>query len=102
MEALNYSYARQNLADVMRRVNEDHTAVMVTTQRGKPVVMISLDDYNALEETAYLLRSPKGARRLMESVNQLRNGGGVIRELVNEDAPALKRPRLKMEKERAA
>ena len=72
MEALTYSYTRTHLAQVMRSVNEDRAPVLVTTQRGKPVVIMSLDDYNALEETAYLLRSPKGAKRLMESVEQLR------------------------------
>ena len=76
MEALTYSYTRTHLAQVMRSVNEDRAPVLVTTQRGKPVVIMSLDDYNALEETAYLLRSPKGAKRLMESVEQLRAGGG--------------------------
>lgn len=81
MDALTYSYTRQNLAEVMRTVNEDHAPVIVTTQRGKPVVIMALDDYNALEETAYLLRSPRGARRLMESVNQLRGGGGTARQL---------------------
>ena len=66
----------------MRSVNEDRAPVLVTTQRGKPVVIMSLDDYNALEETAYLLRSPKGAKRLMESVEQLRAGGGEPRALI--------------------
>ena len=81
MDALTYSYTRQNLAEVMRTVNEDHAPVIVTTQRGTPVAIMALDDYNALEETAYLQRSPRGARRLMESVNQLRGGGGTARQL---------------------
>lgn len=74
MDALTASYTRQNFADVMRRVNDDHAPVIVTTQRGKPVVIMSLDDYNALEETAYLLRTPNNARRLAESVAQLEAG----------------------------
>jgi antitoxin YefM len=69
----------------MRKVNEDHVPVVVTTQRGKPVVIMSLDDYHALEETAYLLRNPKGAKRLLESVDELRAGGGEIRELAPDD-----------------
>ena len=72
----------------MRSVNEDRAPVLVTTQRGKPVVIMSLDDYNALEETAYLLRSPKGAKRLMESVEQLRAGGGEPRALIETDDAA--------------
>jgi antitoxin YefM len=83
MEAQTYSYTRQNLAQVMAQVNEDHTPVVVTSQRGKPVVIMSLDDYHSLEETAYLLRHPKGAERLIDSVQELRNGGGEIRELLS-------------------
>ena len=95
MEALTYSYTRTHLAQVMRSVNEDRAPVLVTTQRGKPVVIMSLDDYNALEETAYLLRSPKGAKRLMESVEQLRAGGGELRALIpaGGDARAARKPR---------
>jgi len=78
MEALTYSFTRQHFAEVMRRVNDDHTPVVVTSQRGKPVVILSLDDYRALEETAYLLRNPEGAARLIEAVRELRQGGGEI------------------------
>lgn len=82
MNALTYSYTRQHLADVMRSVNEDHVPVVVTSQRGKPVVILSLDDFHAFEETAYLLRNPHGAKRLLESVDELRAGGGQVRELM--------------------
>lgn len=81
MNALTYTYTRQHLADVMRSVNEDHIPVVVTSQRGKPVVILSLDDFHAFEETAYLLRNPQGAKRLLESVEELRAGGGQIRDL---------------------
>lgn len=85
MDALTYSYTRQHFAEVMRRVNEDRMPVVVTSLRGKPVVIISLDDYHAMEETAYLLRNPKGANRLMESVDELRKGGGSIKDLIDDD-----------------
>ena len=85
MDALTYSYTRQHFADVMRQVNDDHAPVVVTSQRGRPVVIISLDDYHALEETAYLLRNPKGAKRLMESIEELRSGGGEFRALRPDD-----------------
>ncbi|HOI51322.1 MAG TPA: type II toxin-antitoxin system prevent-host-death family antitoxin [Azonexus sp.] len=81
MEAMTYSYTRQHFADVMDRVNEDRAPLLITRQQGKPVVMMSLDDFNALEETAYLLRSPANAARLIEAVGQLRSGGGEVREL---------------------
>lgn len=88
MDALTFSYARSKLADVMRSVNDDHAPVLITTQRGKPVVMMSLDDYNALEETAYLLRSPRNAQRLTESLLQLRRGEGGVRELDESEGDA--------------
>lgn len=81
MNALTYTYTRQNLAEVMRTVNEDHVPVVVTSQRGKPVVILSLDDFHIFEETAYLLRNPRGAKRLLESVQELNSGGGQIKEL---------------------
>lgn len=85
MDALTYSYTRQHLADVMRRVNEDRSPVIVTTQRGKPVVIMSLDDYNSLEETAYLLRNPEGAKRLLDAVERYRRGEGESKELIDPD-----------------
>jgi antitoxin YefM len=85
MNALTYTHTRQHFADVMRTVNDDHAPVVVTSQRGKPVVIMSLEDYQSLEETAYLLRNQIGAQRLLESVDELRSGGGVARDLVHVD-----------------
>jgi antitoxin YefM len=85
MNALTYTHTRQHFADVMRLVNDDHAPVVVTSQRGKPVVIMSLDDFQSLEETAYLMRNPTGAQRLIESVEELRRGGGNTRELVDAD-----------------
>ena len=85
MDALNYSYTRQHLTAVMDKVGQDRAPVLITRQKGEPVVMMSLDDYNALEETAYLLRSPKNAKRLAKSIESLRASRGVVRELLNED-----------------
>jgi antitoxin YefM len=60
----------------MERVYDDHTPVVITRRSDRSVVMISLEDYEALEETAYLLRSPRNARRLRESIAEIRSGGG--------------------------
>lgn len=81
MEAMTYSHTRQHLAEIMNKVSEDRAPVLITRQTGKPVVMMSLEDYNALEETAYLLRSPRNAKRLTAAVEQLLVSGGHIREL---------------------
>ncbi|MEI6708252.1 MAG: type II toxin-antitoxin system prevent-host-death family antitoxin [Methylococcales bacterium] len=85
MNALTFSYVRQHLANIMRSVNDDHAPVIVTHQNAKPIVIMSLEDYQSLEETAYLLRNSTGAQRLLESVAELRAGKGVARELLNDD-----------------
>jgi antitoxin YefM len=82
MKAASYSHTRQHLSEIMNKVSEDRAPILITRQNGSPVVMMSLDDYNALEETAYLLRSPKNAKRLMESIEQLAAQGGKTRELL--------------------
>ncbi|HMQ74219.1 MAG: type II toxin-antitoxin system prevent-host-death family antitoxin [Rhodoferax sp.] len=81
MNAITYSAARANLARTMDRVCEDHEPVIITRNGEPSVVMVSLDDYKALEETAYLLRSPANARRLLSAVAQLAEGKGEVREL---------------------
>lgn len=81
MEALTYSRARQSLAKTMKKVCENRTPVIITRQRDESVVMLSLADYEALEETAYLLRSPANAQRLLKSIGQLEQGKGKQRKL---------------------
>ncbi len=81
MDAISYSTARAKLADTMDRVCNDHEAIMITRSGQQAVVMMSLDNFNALEETSYLLRSPKNARRLLESIASLEAGNGQERNL---------------------
>ncbi len=81
MKAISYTHARGDLAKTMERVCDDHVPVIITRRNERSVVMISLEDYEALEETAYLLRSPKNARRLLESIAELQSGGGTERIL---------------------
>ena len=81
MNAITYTHARSHLAHMMEQVCDDHAPVIITRKNERSVVMISLEDYEALEETAYLLRSPKNARRLLESIAELASGGGTEREL---------------------
>lgn len=82
MDAITYSSARANLARTMDRVCDDHEALIITRNGEQSVVMLSLEDYQALEETAYLLRNPTNAKRLLSSVAQLSAGKGVERKLV--------------------
>ncbi|MFO7963076.1 MAG: YoeB-YefM toxin-antitoxin system antitoxin YefM [Desulfobacterales bacterium] len=83
MKAITYTAARQNLAKTMEKVCKDHAPVIVTRKSTESVVIMSLEDYESLEETAYLLRSPKNTRRLIESVAQLEEGRGSERELLD-------------------
>ncbi|MBC8318529.1 MAG: type II toxin-antitoxin system prevent-host-death family antitoxin [Desulfobulbaceae bacterium] len=82
MDTITYTSARGNLAKTMKKVCDDHSPVIITRKTAPPVVMMSLEDFEALEETAYLLRSPKNARRLLESIAELENGKGTEKELV--------------------
>ena len=81
MDAITYSAARANLATTMDRVCNDHEALIITRNRERSVVMLSLEDFQALEETAYLLRNPANAKRLLAATEQLRAGKGSAREL---------------------
>jgi antitoxin YefM len=81
MDAMSYTSARKNLAQTMARVCEDHAPVIITRKGEGAVVMMSLEDYQSLEETAYLLRSPKNAQRLLNAIAALETGGGTEREL---------------------
>ena len=82
MKAITYTAARQNLAKTMEEVCKDHAPIIITRKKSDSVVIMSLEDYAALEETAYLLRSPKNTRRLIESIVQLEDGKGTERELI--------------------
>jgi antitoxin YefM len=82
MKAISYTAARQNLAKTMEKVCQDHSPIIITRKKTDSVVIMSLEDYSALEETAYLLRSPKNTRRLIESIVQLGEEKGTERELI--------------------
>jgi antitoxin YefM len=81
MTAISYTAARENLASTMDRVCNDHDPVIITRNREQAVVMLSLEDYEALQETAYLLRSPTNAKRLIESIECLNQGKGIRKTL---------------------
>ena len=82
MESISYTSARSNLAKTMEKVCDDHAPIAITRKGEGAVVMISMDDYQALEETSYLLRSPKNTRRLIDSISELEGGNGKEKELI--------------------
>lgn len=85
MDVVTYSDARANLKGVMDIVTENRTQVVVTRQKAGAVVMISLDDWNAIEETMHLLATPANTARLRSSIAQLEAGDGTERTLHTED-----------------
>ncbi|GGH49113.1 type II toxin-antitoxin system prevent-host-death family antitoxin [Frigidibacter albus] len=84
MKTLSSTELRQTLSAVMDRVNDDHEPVIVTRATGKPVVMVSLEDWASMDETAYLLTSPENARRLRGGVAALNRGEARPRDLIDE------------------
>ena len=84
MDAITYTAVRANLASTMDRVCNDHEALIITRNGEQSVVMLSLEDFKALEETAYLLRTPVNAKRLLAAATQLNAGKGVEKKLVQE------------------
>jgi len=82
VDIVSYTDARANLKGVMDRVVADRTHVVVTRQKAEAVVMVSLSEWNAMEETMHLLSSPKNAERLRASIQQMDAGKGKERQLI--------------------
>lgn len=82
MKTMTYSESRARYAEVLDSVVNDREEVVITRAGREPAVIVSLEDYESLKETAYLLRSPANARRLLESIDELEAGHGTERELV--------------------
>jgi antitoxin YefM len=81
MRSITYTAARENLATTINKVCEDHAPVVITRNRDQAVVMLSLAEYEALQETAYLLRSPANAKRLLGAMDALKRGKGLRRKI---------------------
>ena len=84
MKTLSSTELRASLSAVMDQVNDDHEPVIVTRAKGRPVVMVSLEDWASMDETAYLLASPANAARLQRAIKGLNEGKGVVHELFEE------------------
>lgn len=81
MDVVTYTDARASLKDVMDRVIYDHVEVVVTRKKREAIVMISLDEYNAIQETLHLQKSPENVRRLQSAIAQLNAGQGIERDI---------------------
>lgn len=71
MPTISYTAARANLAKTMHKVCEDHTPYIITRSSSEPVVMISLSDFESIQETHYLMNSPKNAARLADAIDEI-------------------------------
>ena len=83
MNAVTYSDLRKNLKSYMDKVYNNHEPLIITRKKSKNVVMVSIDEYNSIMETSYLMASPKNAQRIRESIKELEKGGGKARKLIN-------------------
>ncbi|AKH62912.1 MULTISPECIES: type II toxin-antitoxin system Phd/YefM family antitoxin [Photorhabdus] len=84
MNTMSYSAFRANLARTLDKVNDDHKPVIITRQNGKPAVVISLEDFQSYEETAYLMASTKNAARLNQAIAEVEAGKTVEKGLLEE------------------
>ena len=81
MRTMSYTESRARYAETLDSVVNDREEVVITRAGHEPVVIVSLEDYQALKETAYLLRNPTNARRLLAATAQLAAGKGIKRDL---------------------
>jgi antitoxin YefM len=82
LRTMTYTESRAKYAETLDSVVENREEVVITRAGHEPVVMVSLDDYESLKETAYMLRSPENARRLLTAIERLESGGGTVRDLL--------------------
>ena len=85
MDAKSYSAVRKDLSNTMEKVCDDHSPIIITRKNARSVVMMSLEDFNSIEETAYLLRSPANADRLHKSIKQVEEGKTISHGLIEEN-----------------
>ena len=86
MRTISYSESRARYAETLNAVVDDREEIVITRAGRDPVVMVALDDYESLKETAYLLRSPENARRLLSSIDRLEQGEGQARDILDDTA----------------
>lgn len=74
LDVVTYSHARQNFKAVMDRATDDHMPVVISRRDGKPAVLVSLEDWNGMQETAYLLGTEANRKSLLESIAEAERG----------------------------
>ena len=85
MKTLSYTESRARYAEVLDSVVNDREEVVITRAGHEPVVIVSLEDFESLRETAYLMRSPANARRLLDAMERLEGGSGETHDILDTD-----------------
>lgn len=85
MKTMSYTESRAKYAEVLNAVVEDREEVVITRAGHDPVVIVALADFESMRETAYLMRSPANARRLLDAMERLEAGDGEPRDLIDAD-----------------
>jgi len=85
MQAITYNQAIQNLADFMDDVSDNHEPLIITHENHKAVVLMSLDDFNAWQETEYLTRSPANAKDLLDAVEEINQRKNLLKHALIEE-----------------
>jgi antitoxin YefM len=83
MKTMSYTESRAKYAEVLDAVINDREEVVITRAGHEPVVIVSLEDFESLRETAYLMRSPANARRLLDAMERLEAGDGEHHDLID-------------------
>jgi antitoxin YefM len=81
MQTVNQATFAQNLSTLLDRLRDDHSPLIITRDAGEPAVLMSWSDFRSIEETAYLMASPRNAQRLNQSIEALQAGKGFVRPL---------------------
>jgi antitoxin YefM len=85
MKTMSYTESRARYAEVLDSVVNDREEVVITRAGHESVVIVSLEDFESLRETAYLMRSPSNARRLLDAMERLESGQGEVHQLADTD-----------------
>ena len=84
MDTMSYTAFRNHLAATLDKVNDDHAPMLITRQKGKAAVLMSLEDFKSYEATAYLMASPKNAERLNQAIAEIEANKTIAHELLDE------------------
>lgn len=84
MDTISYSSFRNQLASILDKVNDHHKPIMITRQNGDPAVLMSVEDFNSYEETAYLMASPENTKRLNQAIAEVDSNKIKSHELIDE------------------